>query len=64
MLTKKPRSEELTREQQRATQALHQRRRIEPVHRRVKRCRSVQDRLRLWKAGIHALGMAILLCPP
>jgi len=32
---------------------------IEHVHRRVKRCRIVNDRIRLWKAGIRALVMAI-----
>jgi len=40
MPTKKPRGEDLTREQQVANQALHQRRlRIEHVNSRVKRCR-------------------------
>ena len=40
MPKKKPRGEELTREQQRANQALNQRRRrIEQVHSSVKRCR-------------------------
>jgi len=40
MPTKKPRGEELTREQQRANQALTQRRlRIEHVNSSVKRCR-------------------------
>jgi hypothetical protein len=40
MPVKKPRGQELTREQPRANQALHQRRlRIEPVNSRVKRCR-------------------------
>jgi len=47
----KRRGEALTREQQRANQALHQRRRIEHVNRSVKRCRIVQGRLRLWKQG-------------
>jgi hypothetical protein len=48
MPTKKPRGEELTREQQWANQALHQRRRrIEQVNRSVKRCRIVKDRIRL-----------------
>src|ERR1700757_4358698 len=52
MPTKKPRGEELTREQQRANQALNQRRlRIEHVNSSVKRCRIVKDRLRLWKQG-------------
>ncbi len=40
MPTKKPRGEELTRDQERANQALNQRRlRIEHVHSSVKRCR-------------------------
>ena len=42
-----------------AHQALHQRRlRIEYVHSRVKRGRSVKDRLRLWKEGVRDRGMA------
>ena len=58
MPTKKPRGQELTGEQQRANQVLHQRRlRIEHVHSRVKRCRIVKDRIRLWKQGIHDLVM-------
>ena len=45
MPTKKPRGQELTREQQRANQALHHRRlRIEHVNSSVKRCRIVKDR--------------------
>ena len=61
MPTKKPRGEELTREQQRANQALHQRRlRIEHVNSSVKRCRiNVKDRLRLWKEGVRDLVMEI-----
>ena len=47
MPTKKPRGQELTREQQLANQALHQRRlRIEHVNSSVKRCRIVKDRIR------------------
>jgi DDE superfamily endonuclease len=58
MPTKQPRGEELTREQHRAHQALNQRRlRIEPVNSSVKRCRSVKDRIRLWKAGVRDLVM-------
>jgi len=58
MPTKKPRGQELTREQQRANQALHQRRlRIERVNRSVKRCRIVKDRIRLWKEGVRDLVM-------
>ena len=54
MPTKKPRGEELTREQQWANQALHQRRlRIEHVNSSVKRYRLVKDRIRLWKEGIR-----------
>src|SRR4051812_46130536 len=60
MPTKTPRGQEWTREQQRATQALNQRRlRIEQVNSSVKRCRIVQDRLRLWKQGIRDLVMAL-----
>jgi DDE superfamily endonuclease len=60
MPTKKPRGEELPREQQRANQALHHRRlRIEHVDSSVKRCRIVKDRLRLWKAGIRDLVMEL-----
>ena len=48
------------REQQLATQALHQRRlRIDPVYSRVKRCRSVKDWSRLWKQGVSDLTMAL-----
>ncbi len=58
MPTKKPRGQELTREQQAAQQALTQRRlRIEHVNRSVKRCRIVKDRIRLWKAGVRDLVM-------
>jgi hypothetical protein len=60
MPTKKPRGEELTREQQWANQALHQRRlRIEHVNRSVKRCRIVKDRIRLWKEGVRDLVMEL-----
>jgi hypothetical protein len=60
MPTKKPRGEELTREQQRPHQALHYRRlRIEPVNSSVKRCRIVKDRTRLWKAGVRDLIMEL-----
>ena len=60
MPTKKPRSEELPREQQRSKQALHQRRRrIEHVNSSVKRCRIVKDRIRLWKEGVRDLVMAL-----
>jgi hypothetical protein len=60
MPTKKPRGAELTREQERANQALTQRRlRIEHVNSSVKRCRIVKDRLRLWKEGIRDLVMEL-----
>jgi hypothetical protein len=60
MPTKKLPGQELTRGQQRANQALHQRRlRIEHVKSRVKRCRIVKDRIRLWKQGVRALVMAL-----
>ena len=57
---KKPRGQELTLEQQRANQALNQRRlRIEHVNRSVKRCRIVKDRIRLWKEGVRDLVMEL-----
>ena len=60
MPTKKPRGGELSLEQDLANQALHQRRlRIEPVNSSVKRCRMVQDRIRLWKEGVRDLVMEI-----
>ena len=60
MPTKKPRGAELTREQERANQALHQRRlRIEHVNSSVKRCRIVKDRIRLWKQGVRDLVMEL-----
>jgi hypothetical protein len=60
MPTKKPQGEELTEEQQRVNQALHQRRlRIEHVNSSVKRCRIVKDRLRLWKQGVRDLVMEL-----
>jgi DDE superfamily endonuclease len=60
MPTKKPRGGELSLEQERANQALHQRRlRIEHVNSSVKRCRIVKDRIRLWKAGVCNLVMEL-----
>ena len=60
MPTKQPRGEELTREQQWTNQALHQRRlRIEHVNSRVKRCRIVKDRIRLWQKGVCDLVMEL-----
>ena len=59
MPTKRPRGQKLTREQERANQALNQRRlRIEHVTSSVKRCRMVKDRIRLWKQGVRDLVMA------
>ena len=56
--TKKPRGQELTREQHRANQALPQcRRRSEHGNSRVKRCRIVKDRSRLRQEGVRELGM-------
>ena len=52
MPTKKPRGQELPLEETLANQALHARRlRIEHVNSSVKRCRIVQDRMRLWETG-------------
>jgi DDE superfamily endonuclease len=60
MPTKKPRGQALTREQQRANQALHPRRlRIEHVNSSGKRCRIVKDRIRLWKEGVRDLVMEL-----
>jgi hypothetical protein len=60
MPTKKPRGGELSLEQERANQVLHQRRLpIEHVHSRVKRCRIVKDRMRLWKEDIRDLVMEL-----
>jgi hypothetical protein len=48
--------QELTREQHAVNQKLHQRQlRIDQVNSRVKRCRSVKDRSRLWKVGVRDL---------
>ena len=58
MPTKKPGGAALTLMQQRAHQALPQRRRrLAQGNRRVKRGRIVQARIRLWKAGVRALVM-------
>ncbi len=60
MPTKKPRGQELSLEEQRANQALNQRRlRIEHVNNSVKRCRIVKDRMRLWKQGVRDLVMEL-----
>jgi DDE superfamily endonuclease len=56
MPVKKPRGQELTREQYRANQTLYQRQlRIEHVNSSVKRCRIVKDCIRLWKEGVGDL---------
>ena len=60
MPTRRPHGQELTREQQRANQALTQRRlRIEHGNSSVKRCRIVKDRIRLWKEGVRDLVMEL-----
>jgi len=60
MPTKKPRGQALPREQQRANQALHcRRRRIEQVNSSVQCWRIVKDRIRLWKEGVRDLVMAL-----
>ena len=60
MPTKKPRGAELTLELHLTNQALHQRRlRIKHVNSSVKRCRIVQDRIRLWKQGVRDLVMEL-----
>jgi hypothetical protein len=60
MPIKKPRGQELTREQALTNQALHHRRlRIEHVNSSVKRCRIVKDRIRLWKEGVRDVVMEV-----
>src|SRR5439155_230845 len=60
MPAKKPRGGELSLEQERANQVLHQRRLlIEHVHSSVKRCRIVKDRIRLWDEGVRDLVMEL-----
>jgi hypothetical protein len=60
MPTKKPRGQALPLAEQLANQALHDRRlRIEHVNSSVKRCRVVQDRMRLWKQGVRDLVMEL-----
>jgi hypothetical protein len=64
MLTKQPRSQELTLEQKPANQALHRRRlRIEHIHSSVKRCRIAKDRSRLWKESVRDLVMEVCWAP-
>jgi hypothetical protein len=56
MPTKKPRGQALPMEATRANQALHHHwLRIVPVHRSVKRCRIVKDRIRVWKEGVRTV---------
>jgi DDE superfamily endonuclease len=51
---KKPRGHELTRAQKARNRQLARRRvRIEPVNRRVKRWRRLQETIRMWQAGIR-----------
>ena len=60
MPTKKPCGQELSLGEQRANQALNQRRlRIAHVNSSVKRCRIVKDRSRLWKQGVRDLVMEL-----
>src|SRR5262249_6875137 len=60
MPTKKPRGGELSLEQERANQVLHQRPLwIEHVNSSVKRCSIVKDRIRLWKEGVRDLVMEL-----
>src|SRR5262249_44636272 len=60
MPAKQPRGQELALEEKRTNQALHHRRlRIKRVNSSVKRCRIVQDRIRLWKADIRNLVMEL-----
>jgi hypothetical protein len=48
-----------------ANQALHQRRlRIDHVHSSVKRCRSIKDRMRLWKEGVRDLVLELCCVLP
>ena len=58
--TKKPRGRELTRAQKARNRKLARRRvRIEHVNSRVKRCRMLKETIRVWKAGIRDMVMAI-----
>jgi hypothetical protein len=60
MPLKKSRGRELTPQQQRENQRLHDRRlRIEHVNSSVKRCRITKDRIRLWKRGFRDLVMEL-----
>ena len=58
--TKKLGGHALMREQHLVNQALHYRqRRIEPVNRRVPRCRIAKARIRWWKEGVRDLLRAL-----
>lgn len=58
--TKKPRGQELTPAQKADNQAVSRRRvRIEHVNSSVKRCRMLQETIRLWKEGIRDMVMEI-----
>jgi DDE superfamily endonuclease len=57
---KKPRGHELMRAQKVRNRKLARRRvRIEPVNSRVKRCRMLNETIRMWKAGIRDMVMEI-----
>jgi hypothetical protein len=65
MPTTKPRGRELTLEQKAANHAVARRRvRIEQVNSSVKRCRIVNDTLRLLKAGMRDLVMELCCALP
>jgi hypothetical protein len=58
--TKKPRGKALTAEQKAANREVARRRvRIEHVKSSVKRCRMLQETIRMWKEGMRAMVMAI-----
>jgi len=58
--TKKPRGQELTRAPRASNRKISRRRvRIEHVNSSVKRCRRLKETIRVWKAGIRDMVMAI-----
>lgn len=60
MPTKRPRGQELTVAQKQTNHVRYHRwRRIEHVHRRVKRCRIITDQICLWKESIRDAVMKI-----
>jgi hypothetical protein len=62
--TKKPRGRELTPEQKEDNREIARRRvRIEHVNSSVKRCRMLKETIRMWKAGIRDMVMAIFAHP-